>query len=236
MFEPKAINSSFLSRVLIIGSLLTIVFLFSNRLFGIIGLEAIYANYAVIIFLVLFGILLGFLTYRLSIPIGLSILVFLFFVLISPYIMDIGYFILIPVYCAFGTALLCVPIVFALLLSQKFRERCFQSTIITTLMLFAILICVFGIGNLHSRATYQFAKSMFWNNHIYHITIWIGWLGDPHTLSLYECNSLGLNCQVVYTAPSSYYAHEPIQLVSDTGPNNLSVIIDDKVLYTYQPE
>jgi hypothetical protein len=67
-----------------------------------------------------------------------------------------------------------------------------------------------------------------YNNQQYFLYIWYGWLSDPDYLVLYQCNSAGIFCQVIYQAPEGHYKGRDLSIAVDSQAQIVGVRIDDQ--------
>lgn len=95
-------------------------------------------------------------------------------------------------------------------------------------------IYVLGVGSLPEHAEFDSHGSVSLNNRHYFLHLYWGWLGDPDTLILYECNQFGLLCAEVYSTSDSY-RDKQIELVPEVDANTLVIRIKGTPHYVYRP-
>jgi hypothetical protein len=86
-----------------------------------------------------------------------------------------------------------------------------------------------GFASLPPYAESTIDEKRVQDNHQYFLYIWYGWLGDPDTLELYECNAFGIFCGVVYEAPTGHYTPSTASIEFDPNTNKMGVRIDDRL-------
>lgn len=86
-----------------------------------------------------------------------------------------------------------------------------------------------GIAATPAYAEAEMSDRLVYNNHQYFLYLHWGWLGDPDTLLLYECNAIGINCELTYRAPSGYYRERDLSLVVNQQTNAVEVSVDGQL-------
>ncbi|WP_162909459.1 hypothetical protein [Aggregatilinea lenta] len=92
-------------------------------------------------------------------------------------------------------------------------------------------VVVLGIGFTPHNAEAEFPGALKAGQHRYYLHLYWGWLGDPDTLILYECNRFGLGCSAAYEAPTDTYRDKNPTLSLDEERDHLIVRIEDRTLY-----
>ncbi len=86
-----------------------------------------------------------------------------------------------------------------------------------------------GIAATPAYAEAEMPDQLVYNEHQYFLYLHWGWLGDPDTLLLYECNSWGIYCDVIYRAPTGYYREHDLFISVDTETQVVGASIDGQI-------
>jgi hypothetical protein len=135
-------------------------------------------------------------------------------------------------------------VVFAIACLFQRRKRTLWAAAILVVGLSNILMCICSIPLAFKD--FEERNSIHFVGHLYRLVgEWAHGVGGDHdnAFVLYECDSLGLLCRRVfvktYLEALDYNEDEfrevSTTLLPDESANSLTVVVDDKIFYTYQP-
>jgi hypothetical protein len=131
---------------------------------------------------------------------------------------------------AFFIPVVIVAVVFGVVLVvvtlSSLRETKSTAKVLTVLLLLYSAGYFIGIGAKPIYAESEMPDRLIYNNHQYFLYLGWGWLGDPDTLLLYECNTIGLYCEVIYKAPTGNYRDKAVSIAIDETAQTVSVHIN----------
>jgi hypothetical protein len=106
---------------------------------------------------------------------------------------------------------------------------------IARLMLFCAAFYLMGIAWQPANAEFRFRGQLTHAGNVYWLYVKTGWLGDPDTLILYECNSLGFGCTPAFVAPQDYYQSEELVLQVDAPDSSVAIYMNGSLLHRLEP-
>lgn len=234
------------SFFIIFSILLILLFFDADELFGAVDLRAFYSIGSVVVSVILILGLLALIAHWRIIPntiaIAFGVLILLGCLTLNAGIVLVGWVAyaivrdtgLFPCSILFAIAF---TIAIAAWLWGKFTGYTFNPGFVQFMLMAILLIApiyLLGIGFSPQNSEFDSADSVNLNNHHYYLYRYWGWLGDPDTLELYECNQFALACKSVYRAPAAYYQDKNVVLIPDVTTNSLAIQVDNTTIYTYE--
>lgn len=229
----------FVNPIIALGLLATVVIFSLDPLIGAVGLRAIYRGLGLSIGVMSLVLIPFAIRYERMTSIEqiryLIITAIIGIVAATPIsypLVFVGWF------TGVGTGALFIPIeaiiaVFAVVLVVvtlfTLNERKLVTRVLTILLLLYSAGYFIGMGAKIAYSEAEMPSRLVYNNHQYFLYLHWGWLGDPDALMLYECNAIGIHCELTYRAPSGYYRERDLSLVVDQQTNAVDVSIDGQL-------
>lgn len=231
-------NKQFL---IIFSCLLTIIFFRADYLLGAVGLQELYGigSFIAAVLLITGAILIGPL-WR-----GVRVIEFLGIVaavgLIAFVISQIPAFQVIWAVIGWlpAIALLIPPVIFVffsfLILGvglSKYRDYLKVSGIVIAFFIFFTILYLAGAGTFFSQGEFSNLDSTHFDGNQYFLHAYWGWLGDPSSLVLYKCNSLGFLCSRILSTTEIPFRERSVRLLSNPNNHTLKIEVDGGIVYT----
>jgi hypothetical protein len=229
--------------VVIAGAILLMLYMRADVLIGAVGLKATYFFLGIAIFwgmgLVILALLVVWKNLSIAVAVGVGTVVSLLSILVNIKVILVGWIIGIVVY-SLPTLFPLVIAGFSILmwLGTRFQPSLFSRGLlqmaVVGLLVFTAMFCL-GIGVLPRNAEFDFRGNLNLRGHHYFLAQYDGWLGDPDTLVLYECNSIGILCNEVYKSTPGGWNRAFVGLVTDEQDGTVTITVDLQDLYTHKP-
>ncbi len=236
---PAPSNDRFLYVFISLGLVAALLFFSADKLLGAVGLRAWYNPVGVLAATASLLMIPLVLFYRRFSRQGRYIYLIITALLMLGALALRLYLIIVGWFTAIATGAICIPastiaIVFTILLAiQSILSYRGTKAAKSNARLLIITACFysagyfFGIAALPPYAEAEISDRKTYNDHQYFLYLWYGWLGDPDFLALYECNPLGLFCEITYEAPTGSYGGGQLAIEMDPETQVVGVQIDD---------
>lgn len=231
-------NKQFL---IIFSCLLTIIFFRADYLLGAVGLQKLYGigSFIAAVLLITGAILIG--------PLWRDVRVIEFVGIVA--VVGIIAFVLsqIPsfqvIWAVIGwipaIALLIPPGIFVftavVILAvglSKYRDYLQVNWIVIAFFTLFTVLYLAGAGTFYSQIEFEFLDSAHFDGEQYFLHAHWGWLGDPSSLVLYKCNSLGFLCSRILSTTEIPFRERSVSLLSNPNNHTLKIEVDGEIVYT----
>lgn len=229
----------FVNPIIVLGLLTTVIIFGLETLVGAVGLRAIYRGLGTAVGLMSLVLIPFAIRYERMTSVEqrryLIITVIIGLIAATPISIPL---VVVGWFTGVGTGALFIPVeimiavftgVLTLIILFTLHEHKLVARVLTVIALLYSAGYFIGMGAKIAYSEAEIPRRLVHNGKQYFLYLHWGWLGDPDTLLLYECNAIGTNCELTYRAPSGYYRERDLSLVVDQQTDAVEVSVDGQL-------